>query len=118
MLERHTEYGDGFHKDHASIRHFWEAMRGFSNEDREKLIYFAWGRSRLPTSDAAWRSANVSFKIIQKPDAQCQPGGPDTRMPEAHTCFFQIDMPAYTNAAAAADRLRYAAYEGGGFAFA
>ena len=47
----------------------------------------AWGRSRLPVGERGWTN---SFEVDSR-------GGGDSALPLAHTCFFRVDFPSYTN---------------------
>uniref|UniRef100_A0A7S4DLT3 Uncharacterized protein n=1 Tax=Lotharella globosa TaxID=91324 RepID=A0A7S4DLT3_9EUKA len=97
LLERNTAYG-GCKESDPHIRLFWRMMReAFSNEDRIHLLQFAWARSRLPTGDN-WRER---FHI------EMTKGG-DNAFPTAHTCFFMLQLPAYTNYETMCQKVKYA----------
>eukprot|EP00937_MAST-01D_sp_MAST-1D-sp2_P000982 g982.t1 len=102
-LKKHTDYR-GFDASSSVIGWFWEAMESFSSEDRTMFIRFVWGRNRLPPPGQPWPQR---FTIDRGPDG-------DTQLPEAHTCFFSIDLPRYTSARVMRDRLLTAIHFGVG----
>jgi E3 ubiquitin-protein ligase HERC2 len=72
------------------IRHFWTAFDTLSQEDRRRLVSFAYGRSRLPRN---YGDLQHRFKLtVLNPS-----GNPDNYLPLAHTCFFHIELPRYTS---------------------
>ena len=76
-------------------------MRRFTPEQRSAFMRFVWGRSRLPASAAEW--GDMKLTIHTKHTAQ-----PDRVYPVAHTCFFSLELPAYSSAAHCYERLLYA----------
>ncbi|KAA0152830.1 hypothetical protein FNF29_03717 [Cafeteria roenbergensis] len=100
-LRRHTRYINPFSPSHPAIRIFWQAVETFTQAEREMLIQFAWGRSRLPAA-GAW---NESDRFVLSPigeTAMRQRGG--AALPLAHTCFFQIELPVYESVAQCRDK--------------
>ena len=102
-LKKHTDYR-GFDPSSDVIRWFWAAMESFSPEDRTMFIRFVWGRNRLPPPGQPWPQR---FTIDRGPVG-------DTQLPEAHTCFFSIDLPMYSNERTMRDRLLTAIHFGVG----
>jgi len=99
LLKRHTVYQGGYNENHPVIQLFWEVMeKRFDNELRQKYLQFVWGRSRLPTDEAKWETPMKITKLNKS-------GNP---LPLSHTCFFQIDLPEYTDAQVLHDRLKVA----------
>mmetsp|Transcript_7152 Transcript_7152/g.14050 ORF Transcript_7152/g.14050 Transcript_7152/m.14050 type:complete len:87 (+) Transcript_7152:701-961(+) len=72
----------------------------FDNELRQKYLQFVWGRSRLPTDENKWEHP-MKITCMNRPD-------PDRTLPVSHTCFFQLDLPEYTNAQTLYERLKVA----------
>lgn len=73
------------------IQWFWRAVRSFSQEERAKLIQFATGTSKVPLEGFAHlqgSSGRQKFQIHKEYSST-------TRLPSAHTCFNQIDLPQY-----------------------
>jgi hypothetical protein len=78
---------------------FWEVLREMTPKERSLFLRFSWGRSRLP------RGKNFrNFKLCP----MNTPGDVNTYLPVAHTCFFQLDLPAYTTKEAMRTKLVYA----------
>lgn len=73
------------------IQWFWRAVKSFDNEERAKLLQFATGTSKVPLNGFKELSgANNESKFSIHRDY-----GPLDRLPSSHTCFNQIDLPAY-----------------------
>ena len=60
-----------------------------------------WGRTRLPATPAEW--GDVRFTLHTR-----HTSNPDAAYPVAHTCFFSLELPAYTSVAILQERLLYA----------
>ena len=101
LLRRKTTYDSPYSNDHPTIVLFWAMMEAFSNEERQMMIKFAWSRDRLPLNEADFSS---NFKITR---LHCR-GDPNQAFPQAHTCFFTVDLPEYTNLEDMTSRIRYA----------
>ncbi|XP_036141020.1 E3 ubiquitin-protein ligase HUWE1 isoform X8 [Monomorium pharaonis] len=89
-LKANTEY----HKYTATslqIQWFWRALRGFDQADRAKFLQFVTGTSKVPLQGfAALEGMNGVQKFqIHKEDRSTD------RLPSAHTCFNQLDLPVY-----------------------
>lgn len=77
--------------------YFWSMLEEFSPKELSMLIRFSWGRSRLPKkSDFTWKVTKLDCSNY------------DQRLPEAHTCFFQICIPPYSSKEIAAEKIKYA----------
>ncbi len=68
---------------------------------RRRFIKFVWGQERLPTSDAEYARRGV--RLFIKPVAGAPaagagaPGAADGLLPRADTCFFNLELPAYSS---------------------
>ena len=100
-LRARTKYGVGVASTQRHIRYFWAAIRAFTPEQRSLFLRFVWGRSRLPVSAAEW--GDTRFTLHTK-----QTSRPDAHFPVAHTCFFSLELPAYTSASVCHEKLLYA----------
>ena len=78
--------GRDWNESHPSVALFWTCLEEMSEGERSKFIRFAWGRNRLPRA-ADWKRP---FKLTQR-------RGGDDALPVAHTCFFQLELPAYAS---------------------
>jgi len=102
LLQKMTTY-QGVSSNDLHIRFFWEIMKNrFDDVERGKFLKFVWGRSRLPVRA---QDFETRFKITASARVLANP---DNYMPVAHTCFFSIEMPAYTNIDIMHKRLMYA----------
>jgi len=89
-LRAHTEY----HKydiNSMQVQWFWRAMRSFDQADRAKFLQFVTGTSKVPLQGfAALEGMNGPQKFqIHRDDRSTD------RLPSAHTCFNQLDLPPY-----------------------
>jgi hypothetical protein len=95
LLKSETVYNSCSPTD-QHIVWFWDILENdFTNEQRALYLTFVWGRSRLPSTAAEFSS---------KHHIACRGGGSDA-FPLAHTCFFTLDLPIYTDRAVMAQRL-------------
>jgi hypothetical protein len=101
LLRSITEYSSCSPND-AHIGLFWQAMEEFSQEERSAFLRFTWGRSRLPL-DAASFAQRFKVQSFQKYP-------PDSYLPIAHTCFFSIELPAYSTLDIMKSKIRYAIF--------
>lgn len=85
------------------VQRFWKVLSELTNKDLSLFLRFTWGRSRLPKSDSWPRP----FKLRHKEDS-------DEKLPVAHTCFFQLDLPQYSTDAIMRERLLVAIHFGAG----
>ena len=81
FLRRHTRY-DGINPGHPVIGMFWEVLASLTPAQQASVMRFMWARERLPPSDAAFTRP---FIIARMPRDD-----PDTSLPQAHTCVFQV----------------------------
>merc|ERR1711928_121449 len=89
-LKANTEY----HKYTATslqIVWFWRALRSFDQTDRAKFLQFVTGSSKVPLQGFG---ALEGMNGVQKFQIHRDDRSTD-RLPSAHTCFNQLDLPAY-----------------------
>ena len=113
-LKRNTEYYN-YNKDSPVVVWFWKALEDFSEEERAEFLQFVTGSSKVPIE---------GFKALPGMD------GPQKfqihksfaskeRLPTAHTCINQLDMPEYGSEEELRNKLKLAIREGNeGFGFA
>lgn len=95
MLKRITRYNDFGDSplSHRDIILFWEVLGSFTQEQLSSYLKYVWGRARL--SHGISDIHQVTFKR-------------DTSgIPETHTCFFEIDIGTYPDAADLKKKLLY-----------
>ena len=101
LLEKITEY-NGCGKTDAHVRLFWQAINEFNQLERSALVRFVWGRSRLPLTAAAF-TQRFKLQAFSRSPA-------DSYFPVSHTCFFSLELPAYSSLEIMKDKLRYACF--------
>ncbi|KAJ7579230.1 hypothetical protein C8J56DRAFT_339945 [Mycena floridula] len=108
-----TEY-NGYSSSDPNIVWWWRALKSFTRDERAKVLSFATGTSRVPLSgfvDLQGVQGTQRFSIHKA-------YGESDRLPQAHTCFNQIDLPQYTSYDMLRQQLLLAINEGGeGFGF-
>jgi len=86
LLRKHTIYR-GCSNSSPLIKNLWKCLESFNTEERQMFLRFVWGRSRLPVSESDW---NQQFTIHTLKAG-------DDKLPVAHTCFFSLELPQYSN---------------------
>lgn len=85
-LEKACKYDDGYEKNSATCRHFWDVLHELNEEEKKKFLFFLTGCDRAPINGLG------SLVII------ISRFGPDSdKLPCAHTCFNHLLLPDYGN---------------------
>lgn len=105
-LKENTEYDDDISADDAHIMIFWEVLSEFSEEEKSAFLRFVWARPTLPPLGVEF-SQKMRILSAVGDDATSHP---DTYLPKAHTCFFSINLPKYTNKEVMVEKLKYAIF--------
>jgi E3 ubiquitin-protein ligase HUWE1 len=109
-LLRNCEFIFPYAEDHPVIRMFAAVVRRFSSEEKAKLLLFVTGSSQVPVGGfRALGDFGTPVKIA--------PGGGSDRLPAAHTCNNQLDLPAYESEEEMNARLLFAVRECNSFGF-
>jgi len=104
----------GWNVDDEQIGWFWDILRSFNQSDLGKFLQFVTGTSRVPHLGFAYLSG---IHGEQKFTIQKRFGG-SNRLPSAHTCFNQLNLPVYDSAEMMRGKFMYAVREGNeGFGF-
>jgi hypothetical protein len=98
LLKQHTIY-EGYTSTSRTVIYFWNVLKTFTPHERTLFLKFVWGRSRLPVTEEAFSNPMK----IQKLDRS----NPDSVLPLSHTCFFSIEIPAYTSKQILKEKLLY-----------
>ena len=98
ILKEKTRYS-GINQNAQHVEWFWEVLREFTPKDRSLFLRFVWGRSRLPQGKDFTR-----FTLTALHGGKNQ----DEYLPVSHTCFFQLDLPAYSRKEIMREKLLYA----------
>lgn len=90
--KNNTTYGN-YTPTCKQINYFWRAVRSFDAEERAKLLQFVTGTSKVPLNGfKELTGVNGVSKFSIHRDY-----GPTDRLPSSHTCFNQLDLPAYNS---------------------
>ncbi|KAL8209796.1 hypothetical protein R6Q57_006528 [Mikania cordata] len=112
-LKANTEY-TGYTIGSSVVLWFWEAVKAFNKEDRARLLQFVTGTSKVPLEGFRALQGISGPQRFQIHKAY---GAPE-RLPSAHTCFNQLDLPEYTTKEQLQERLLLAIHEASeGFGF-
>jgi E3 ubiquitin-protein ligase HUWE1 len=112
-MRANTEYS-GYSAASPVIQWFWEVAQGLSKEDKARLLQFVTGTSKVPLEGF---SALQGISGSQKFQIHKAYGSSD-RLPSAHTCFNQLDLPEYPSKQHLEERLLLAIHEANeGFGF-
>ncbi|KAL8595169.1 hypothetical protein ACOMHN_013842 [Nucella lapillus] len=89
-LKANTEYHK-YQPTSLQIQWFWRALRSFDQAERANFLQFVTGTSKVPLQGfASLEGMNGHQKFqIHRDDRSTD------RLPSAHTCFNQLDLPAY-----------------------
>lgn len=88
LLKKHTRYRGGIKETDPHIKFFWNVLEKMSQQERRLFLRFAWGRDRLPSEK--------DFKEDMKIFPNLRPN-PDSQLPHAETCFFNVSLPKYSS---------------------
>jgi len=109
-----TDY-HGYSSSDPVITWWWRALKSFNREEKAKLLGFATGTTRVPLGGF---TELQGVQGVQRFSIHKAYGDPN-RLPQAHTCFNQIDLPEYASYEKLRASLLMAINEGStGFGFA
>lgn len=104
----------GYSSSDPMIQWWWRAVRSFDQTEKAKLLQFITGTSKVPLEGFGHLqgvNGTQRFNIHKAYGAD--------RLPAAHTCFNQLDLPQYDSYEKLRDQIVLAMNEGGeGFGFA
>ena len=84
--------GEGL--EHKSVQFFWRALESFTQEELSSYLKFVWGRSRLSGS----QSDQHKISYVE---------GHSNKIPETHTCFFELDLFDYDSYEIFESKIKY-----------
>ncbi|XP_047340664.1 E3 ubiquitin-protein ligase UPL1-like [Impatiens glandulifera] len=111
-LRENTEY-TGYSAASTVVQWFWEVVITFNKEDMARLLQFVTGTSKVPLEGFRALQGISGPQRFQIHKAY---GAPE-RLPSAHTCFNQLDLPEYASKDQLLERLLLAIHEAEGFGF-
>lgn len=113
-LKANVEY-TGYTASSPQMNWFWRCVGKMDQEDLARLVMFVTGTSKVPLegfSQLQGMNGGQKFQIHRV-------GGDTMRLPSAHTCFNQLDLPEYSTAEILSERVLRAIRECSvGFGFA
>lgn len=114
-LRANCEYHGGYSASSQVILWFWEIALAMDREQKALLLQFVTGTSKVPVGGFSELQAISGRQKFQIHKAY----GDEDRLPTAHTCFNQLDLPEYSSKDRLKERLLIAIHEGKeGFGFA
>jgi len=112
-LKANTEYHN-YTPQSEQVQWFWKVLNEFTQEQRAWFLQFATGTTRVPVEGF---KGLIGMRGPQKFSIHRAYGA--DRLPSAHTCFNQLDLPDYPSEDVLRDKLLQAVREGHeGFGFA
>ena len=100
---------ENYNEESNVVKNFWEIIESFDNDERAEFLQFVTGSSKVPLEgfSALQGIGGINkFKISKVFDNNYD------RLPTAHTCTNQLDLPDYPNKEILYERLRLAIKEG------
>ncbi|GFH13527.1 uncharacterized protein HaLaN_09427 [Haematococcus lacustris] len=94
-LKRHCKYEDGYNGKEDVIAWFWDVVEGFDDAHRRHLLQFWSGSDGQPAE--GFGALDPAFHIVAV-ERLYDPADTTARLPAAHTCFRQLDLPRYRSA--------------------
>jgi len=89
-LQANSDYR-GYTRDSPQIKWLWRCLRSYEQEDRAKFLQFVTGTSKVPLQGFAHlegMNGPQKFSVVKD-------NRHTDRLPAAHTCFNQLDLPEY-----------------------
>lgn len=100
-----------YSKSSAVILWLWEVLEELKNSERAEFIQFITASSKVPIE--GFKGLRGSNGQVQKVEIiKLTTDSPDKRLPQAHTCFFQLDLPEYSSKEVLREKLLIAIQEG------
>lgn len=113
-LKANVEY-TGYTASSPQINWFWRCVSNMDQEDLARLVMFVTGTSKVPLEGFGTLQGMNGMQKFQIHRV----AGDSMRLPSAHTCFNQLDLPEYSTSEILSERLLRAVRECSvGFGFA
>jgi E3 ubiquitin-protein ligase HUWE1 len=91
-LRAHCKYEDGYTGKEPQIAWFWQAVDSMDESQRRAMLQFWSGSDGMPAE--GFGSLEPSFHLVSV-DRMYDRNDRTARLPAAHTCFRQLDLPRY-----------------------
>jgi len=117
-LKQNTEYV-GYTATSPAITNFWRAVESFGREELANFVQFVTGTAKVPLEGFKSLEGMNGPQKFQIHKAYPPPGAVAAdRLPTAHTCFNQLDLPEYETYNQMVEKLKFAFTEASsGFGF-
>ena len=109
-MRAHTDY-TGYSDNTPAIQWFWEVLSELTNPEKAEFLQFVTGSSKVPIEGFA---ALQGMRGPHRFNIHKAYGEDYNRLPVAHTCFNQLDLPEYPSKELLRERLLLAVREGKG----
>jgi len=99
LLKRHTEYGPDVDRNAPHIRYLWNTLEGFTQQQLRRFVKFAFAQERLPSTDEGFSHPKIRMliKSSRHSGSGKKNSNQDHALPHADTCFFNVEIPAYSS---------------------
>lgn len=88
-LQKNCRIVEPYNRKHPVIQTFFNVLRSWKSDDLVRLLQFVTGSSQVPAGGfATLTDQGRPFSIA--------PGGDEDRLPVAHVCSNQLDLPPYS----------------------
>lgn len=85
-------YEDGYTGSEDIIQWLWEVVEAFNDEQRRMLLQFWSGSDGMPAE--GFGALDPAFHVVAV-ERLYDAADTTARLPAAHTCFRQLDLPRY-----------------------
>ena len=96
---------EGYSSKSKTIKYFWQIFNELNEDQKIKMLYFITGTKNAPVGGLG----NMAIKITKIENSE--------RLPMAHTCFNQLDLPDYGNPQKLKEKLLICIENSDGFGF-
>lgn len=111
-LRRHCRYEDGYTGKEEIITWFWQVVEAFDDVQRRQLLQFWSGSDGMPAE--GFGALDPAFHVVAV-ERLYDANDTTARLPAAHTCFRQLDLPRYRNLEELREKLVTAVTMGQGY---
>jgi hypothetical protein len=89
-LQKNCKIIEPYHRKHPVVVLFFNVLRNWKSDDLVRLLQFVTGSSQVPAGGfGTLTDQGRPFAIA--------PGGDEERLPVAHVCWNQLDLPNYSS---------------------
>ena len=92
LLKLNTKLSNDLKPESDKVKWLWEILSEINDDDKIKFIKFCWAQERLPSTNEEFIKNQITFTIKNNIDKKRKDG-----FPRADTCFFNLELPDYSN---------------------